>query len=110
MRNAQTSDCGDLAQRKVFTQVVFNERQHLFEPPAGKTSLEADWRARERTMIAHKLGCQRRAQAVEKEAAAWISAFHLCLQSPANVFDLRVPYLKAVPDLDVTRIDVRLFG
>src|SRR5215472_648820 len=53
---------------------------------------------------------KRGGQAFAIEAAARIAAFHLFLQGPANVFDLRIADLKAVPEFEMLRVQARFFG
>jgi hypothetical protein len=108
--NAQTGNPGNIAQGKIVGQVVLNERQHVFQCAAGKTGASEARGMRERTVVVDQSGRKRGGQAFAIEASARIAAFHLFLQGPANVFDLRIADLKAVPESETLRVQARFFG
>src|SRR5262249_29401437 len=97
MRNAQTGNPGNIAQRQIAGEVVLNECQHLLQYAAGNPAASDARGPGKRTVILDESGRKRGGQALVIEVAAGIAAFHLRLQSPTNVFDLRIANLKAVP-------------
>src|SRR5262245_60513062 len=110
MRNAQTGNPGNIAQGQIAGEVVLNECQHLLQYTSGKPAASDARGPGKRTVILDEIGRKRGGQAFMIEAAAGIAAFHLRLQSPAYLFDLRIANLKAVPEFEMLRVQAGFFG
>src|SRR6266851_6693074 len=89
--------------------MIFDVGKSLLEPATAEAAVLRGPGLRYGAMGRDQAGRDRDSEAVHIEAARWIVGFHLCLQRPADIFQLSVAYLKAISDLHATGIESVFF-
>src|SRR5216683_820372 len=89
--------------------MIFDVGKSLLEPATAEAAVLRGPGLRYGAMGRDQAGRDRDSEAVHIEAARWIVGFHLCLQRPADIFQLSVAYLKAISDLYKTGIESVFF-
>jgi len=111
MGDTQPGDIRNQRQRKVFTQVVFNEGQHAPQPHARHAP--GDWCCGllgSCAMGVEQSRGQRSSNAVRKELSTSMRVIDFALKRPTQMFNSRVPNLKAVQEFRFSRIDLSVGG